>query len=143
MTFIFEDDTEEDEELDLSDLFESKEDKAIQTESDGLQFEEDIPERKSLKDPEVRAKASDSRKRTYVSKEERLAQGYSFYCAAQPYNEYEFDRSRPHYSNLCEEDQNRGKISCTCPCHELREYARPESKYIPGSDDEEIILFLD
>jgi len=141
--FVFDEEDTEDEELDLSDLLEPD---TVEVDEFAAVFEEDIPERKTLKDPEVKQRARESRKTASVSEEavqERKDNGYAFYCARYPYNEYEFDRSRPHYSNLCEQDQTRGKITCTCDCHAKRGYVRPESEYVPGSDDEEILLLID
>lgn len=138
--FIEDDD---DEELDLSDLLEPA---TVEVDELAAVFESDIPERKTLKDPEVRSKARESRKAgfsTDEAKAERRANGVAFYCTHFPYNEYGFDNSRPHYSKLCEQDQDRGKVTCTCHCHRERGYVRPEPEYIPGSDDEEILLLID
>ena len=141
MNFTFIDEEEDEDTLDLSDVFEETE---VESDSDpGVEFEEDIPEARTLTDSTVKDKAAKSRGRKTVDREANLEAGYSFYCAAQPFNEYEFDRSRPHYSTLCEKDQSRGNITCTCPCHAIREYTRPEPEYIPGSDDEEILLLSD
>ena len=141
--FIFPEEEDDDEELDLSDLYEPA---TVEVDEFAAVFEEDIPERKTLKDPEVKEKVRSTRKSTAVTEEavnERKANGYAFYCARYPYSEYGFDRTRPHYSSLCEQDQDRGKISCTCDCHTQRGYVRQEPEYIPGSDDEEILLLTD
>ena len=138
-TFIDEDTVEDEDTLDLSDIFEQED----SDDNTGLEFEDDIPQAKTLSDPKVKDKAASSRKAKTVDYETNIKNGVAFYCARHPFNEYEFDRSRPHYSNLCEKDQSRGQITCTCSCHDFRNYTRPESKYVPGSDDEEILLLSD
>jgi hypothetical protein len=120
--FIFED---EDEEIDLT---EPEEDEL------GLSFEEEIPERKRITDPEVRPKAQGNRKRrvSTLSYDGKMAAGWSYLCS-----------HKEHLPNLCEREQDADKVTCSCPCHSERGYVYQQSEYIPGSDDDEIISLFD
>lgn len=141
MEFNFLDEGEEDEEvLDLSDLevkktpkAKSKKTKKVR-DSSGFSFEEDIPPARSITDADVQTKARSAKRSRSVSKmsyDNKKEHGWSFYCA------------HPHHlPTLCEGAQDEDKVTCTCSCHEERGYARSKPEYIPGSDDEEIILLF-
>lgn len=128
-------DEDEDDVIDLEDtddVIEIKEEiKRAATEAGIFSFEEDIPERRTLADPEVKEKAakgrSKRRRRTqtkdYAGKR---ADGWS-YCCAHP----------KHLSNLCEREQAKEGISCTCSCHEERGFDLDDA--VRRYEDEEVI----
>lgn len=120
--FIF----EEDEDEEVIDLEES---------DSSFNFEEAIPTKKSaLADPEVQAKArearSSKRRRTktkdYAGKR---ADGWSYCCA-----------HIQHLSNLCEREQAKEGVGCTCSCHEERGFDL-ENEIRRYEDEEYIDLF--
>lgn len=118
--FIFIEDDDDDEEI-----------IDLELDNDEFQFEEDIPDKRTLADPHVQAKAAQSRtsrkRRTktkdYAGKRE---DGWSYCCA-----------HKDHLPNLCEREQTREGLTCTCPCHEDRGFNLDDS--IRRYEDEEII----
>ncbi len=123
--FIDEDDNDDDEIIDFSEPEEN---------DSGLVFEEDIPPARSITDTDVQRKAKRGRKRRVTTGRyaNKIAAGWSLYCAHSE-----------HLPNLCERAQDNGEVTCSCECHEHREYVQQESSQLPGSNDEEVILLFD
>lgn len=97
--------------------------------SEIFSFEEEIPTKRSaLSDPEVQAKAQRSRKRSTKAKDYhgKRADGWSYCCAHMK-----------HLSNLCEREQAREGMECSCPCHEERGFSLEDT--VRRYEDEEII----
>lgn len=94
-------------------------------------FEDIIPEPKQITDKDVQTKAQQGRQRSVsnMSYENKREEGWSLYCA-----------HKKHLPTLCERAQDNAEVTCTCSCHPARLYVRQESKYIPGSDDDEVLL---
>lgn len=126
MEFNFVEDDDE-EFLDLADV----ENDEQEVDGIGFAFTEAVPERKTLADPEVKTKAQASRRAQPRAYGDRVAQGWSLYCAHQQ-----------HLPNLCEREQDRGKVECSCPCHPKRGYVYREPESLHRGDDEEEVLIL-
>ena len=123
----------EEDTLDLSDILgDDEEEEKIEVSSFELAFTEEVPEARTISDPEVRTKAQESRSKRPGSYADKVAAGWSYCCA-----------HKRHLPNLCEREQDRGVLTCTCECHEARGYERPEPERLHRSDDEEEILIFD
>lgn len=133
-SFNFIDEDDDDEIIDLEDtddIVEVKAEVKRAAAKAGFAFEEEIPTKRTLADPEVKAKAAESRKsrkrstkgKDYAGKR---ADGWSYCCAHQK-----------HLSNLCEREQTRELITCACSCHEERGFDLEDA--IRRYEDEEVI----
>lgn len=121
---------EEDEGFDWSE-FEDEDKETIEVDGLELAFDDEIPEARSITDPEVQKKAKKSRKkkRKKQSREAKKERGVSYLCA-----------SPNHYLNLCEREQRKGIISCTHKCHTERGFSVDS---VSDSDDEEFTFSFD
>lgn len=129
--FHFVDEDEDDEEfLDLSDL----DDEPLEVDGLEFAFEGAVPKARSITDKEVQTKSKRTRNTRVknMSYDGKREAGWSFYCA-----------HKTHLPNLCERAMDEREVTCTCECHEDRQYVQSESRYVPGSDDEEILFLFD
>jgi hypothetical protein len=126
--FNFVDDDDEE----LLDLETERPIEDVQVDGLNLAFEDEIPEAKTLADPEVKARARQSRGKTLRSYDDKIEAGWSYACAHPR-----------HLPNFCEKEQERGNLECSCSCHEARGFTRPSESSDYGSSDEEEILILD
>ena len=131
MEFVFIDEAqdEDDETLDISDLTPKK--KTAKKDS-RFNFIEDIPAPKSLADPKVKNKARESRQSKPRTFDDKMSSGWSYMCA-----------HKEHLPNLCEREQERGQVSCSCPCHPERGFVLSEPESLHRSDEQEIVLTID
>lgn len=129
--FTFVEEDEDNEVLDLEDVVEIKQEVERAAKTAGFQFEDDIPERRTLADPEVKARAAEgrTRRRRRTSTKDyagKRADGWSYCCA-----------HREHLSNLCERIQVTDHLECKCGCHEERGFDLEDA--VRRYEDEEVI----
>lgn len=133
-SFNFIDDDDDDEIIDLEDtddIVEIKAEVERAVAKAGFSFEEEIPTKRTLADPEVKAKAAQSRssrKRRTKTKDYagKRADGWSYCCA-----------HRDHLSNLCEREQVTVSTDCACYCHDERGFNLADA--VRRHEDEEVI----
>jgi len=136
MNFNFvdeEEDSDDEEFLDLSELTEREGTKEAKIDSPFM-FEDEIPEAQKLTSPEVKTRAKLGRKRRPAKMDYKGKRklGWSMFCS-----------HKDHLPNLCEGEMTDGTIDpCTCPCHKERGYVQSESKPLSGGDDEDFVLLI-
>lgn len=126
--FSFEGEDDDEEYLDLSDN-EPRPIETVELEGVSFAFTDEVPDKKTLADPNVKRKAQESRSKRPGNYQDKKADGWSYACAHQK-----------HLPNVCEKEQDRGTLECSCPCHEERGYEPP---LLQGGSEQEEFLILD